>query len=146
MANVLNKVMGILGLDDSDFEDDIELEEEVENEEEEEVLLSNKKNSKVVNIHTNNAVKVVIIKPRDFDEVTVICDNLRNRKIVLVNVTELDQKVAQRLLDFMGGASYVLNGQLQEIEKHVYLLSPSNVDVSSDLKSELTGRGLFWAK
>lgn len=145
MANVLNKVMGILGLDDSDYE---EIDENLkENEEEEEPILSNNKgNNKVVNIHTNISVKIVIARPRDFDEATNICDNLKSRKIVVVNVSELESKVAQRLLDFMSGASYVLNGQLQEIEKSVYLLSPSNVEVSSELKNELTGKGLFWTK
>jgi cell division inhibitor SepF len=151
-AKMINKVMGFLGL-----EEDVEIEEREEKEEEvmqnevgevESLFTSNKKQSnKVVNIHTAASAKVVIIKPNDYDEAANICDNLRNRKIVVVNTTSLEQKVAQRLLDFIGGACYALAGELQQVEKGVYILSPSNVEVSNDLKSELTSKGILsWTK
>lgn len=148
MAKVLNKVMGFLGLEDEEDEYE-ETEEEVVNEETapeiESIVNTTKRQSKVVNIHTAASAKVVICKPKDFDEVTYICDNLKSRKIVVVNTSELDPKVAQRLLDFMGGSSYALAGDLQEVEKSVYILSPSNVEVDNELKSELSVKGaLNW--
>ncbi len=146
----LNKLMGFLGLEDEyDDMDELENEEEVI-EDEAQVnppVASGKKQNKVVNIHTAASAKVVIIKPTIFEDATDICDDLKNRKIIVVNTTGLDPKIAQRLLDFMGGASYALNGELQEIEKGVYILSPSNVEVSSELKNELSSKGLFgWTK
>ncbi|URZ00881.1 cell division protein SepF [Clostridium felsineum] len=154
MANkVLNKVMGIIGLNDEDFDEyeDEVMEQEAavkENNYDYDEKLNNKSNNnKVVNIHTASSVKVVIVKPKDYDEATQICDDLKNRKIVVVNVTELEPKTAQRLLDFMGGASYVLNGELLEVDKGVYLLSPSNVDISRDLKNDLASKSIFnWSK
>ncbi|MDF2504018.1 MULTISPECIES: cell division protein SepF [Clostridium] len=149
MAKMFNKVMGILGLDDGSIED---LEEDVnaKQEEEEELnepILTNKKSNKVVNIHTASSVRVVISRPKDYDEATAICDDLKSRRIVVVNVSDLEPKTAQRLLDFMGGASYVLNGELQEVEKNVYILSPSNVEVSNELTTELSGKSMFtWNK
>jgi cell division inhibitor SepF len=151
-AKMINKMMGFLGL-----EEDIDVEEKEEQEEiikEEEVnqvesmFNSNKKqNNKVVNIHTAASAKVVIIKPNDYDEAANICDNLRNRKIVVVNTTALEPKIAQRLLDFIGGACYALTGELQQVEKGVFILSPSNVEVSNDLKNELSSRGILnWTK
>lgn len=151
MANkVFNKMMGLLGLED-EYDEMEELDEEMELEEEKaEVnppITSNKKQNKVVNIHTATSAKVVISKPTIFEDATDICDDLKNRKIVVVNTTGLESKTAQRLLDFMGGASYALGGELQEIEKGVYILSPSNVEVTSELKNELSSRGLFsWSK
>lgn len=152
-SKVLNKVMGIIGLNDEDFDDyeEDEMEEDAparENAYEYEEKVNNKNsNGKVVNIHTASSVKVVIVKPKDYDEATQICDDLKNRKIVVVNVTELEPKTAQRLLDFMGGASYVLNGELLEVEKGVYLLSPSNVDISRDFKDDLASKSIFnWSK
>lgn len=146
-AKVLNKMWGFLGLDDEyDEEDFEEMELEEEKEDFEPVIPSNKKQGKVVNIHTSASAKVTITKPMDYEEAMNICDDLRNRKIVVVNTTGLDPKMAQRLLDFMGGASYALNGELQEIEKGVYILSPSNVEVTNELKNELS-KGLFnWTK
>jgi cell division inhibitor SepF len=149
-GKVLNKMMGFLGM--MDEEDDIEgMEDELQNEDEVEldkpISTSSKKNNKVVNIHTAASTKIMIIKPTVFEEATEICDDLRNRKIVVVNTTSMEAKVAQRLLDFMGGASYALGGELQEVEKGVYILSPSNVEVTNDLKNELSSRGLFnWSR
>lgn len=145
-GKVLNKVMGIFGLED-EYEE-IEEEEMEEMEEEKNVELecydmAAKKQNKVVNIHTNISTKVVIVKPEKFDEAASICDDLKNRKIVVVNTVNLENRVAQRLLDFLGGASYVLGGTLQEVEKNVYILSPSNVSVSNDLKNELSSKGIF---
>ncbi|WP_139904245.1 cell division protein SepF [Clostridium thermarum] len=149
-GKVLNKVMGFMGLVD-EYDEIEELENQApEYEEETEVnptLSSSRKSSKVVNIHTASAAKVVISKPTVFEDATDICDDLKNRKIVVVNTTSLEAKTAQRLLDFMGGASYALGGELQEIERGVYILSPSNVEVTNELKNELSSRGLFgWTK
>jgi cell division inhibitor SepF len=149
---MINKMMGFLGL-----EEDIDIEENGEREEivrEEEVgqveslfNSSKKQANKVVNIHTAASAKVVIIKPSDYDEAANICDNLRNRKIVVVNTTSLEPRIAQRLLDFIGGACYALSGELQQVEKGVFILSPSNVEVSNDLKNELSSRGILnWTR
>ncbi len=149
--NVLSKVKSLLGFEDyEDYEDyeDEEYESEVREEEESiEPVITNKKNNKVVNIHTSTSVKVTITKPVDYEEATEICEALKNRRIVLVNTTVLELKIAQRLLDFISGSCYALGGELQHIEKGVYLLSPSNVEVTNELKNELSSKALFnWSK
>lgn len=148
-GKVINKMMGFLGLED-EYEDLDDVNSTYEKEEvdvDPPISSVKKKDGKVVNIHTAASARVMIIKPTTFDEATDICDDLKNRKIVVVNTTSLESKVAQRLLDFMGGASYALGGELQEVEKGVYILSPSNVEVTNELKSELSSRGLFgWTK
>ncbi|MFT8314691.1 MAG: cell division protein SepF [Clostridium sp.] len=152
MAKMFNKIMGIIGLDDGSIEEEFEDQEDMklpreEDEEVNEPILSSKKSNKVVNIHTASSVRVVISRPKDYDEATSICDELKNRRIIVVNVSDLEPKTAQRLLDFMGGASYVLSGELQEVEKNVYILSPSNVEVSNELQTELSGKSMFmWNK
>lgn len=152
-GKMINKVMDFLGL-----EEEMEEIEEVENEntEQEEEQIDNifnssnskkAKGSKVVSIHTAASAKILILKPTDYDEALEICDNLKSRKIIVVNMTNLEGKVAQRLLDFMAGASYALGGSLEEIEKGVYIISPSNVEISNELKNELSSKGLLnWTK
>jgi len=149
MVKVINKMMGFLGLDD-DFEDE-DFEEqgtaEDRNTESEQKVSSFKKKPNVVSIHTTISAKVKIVKPTDYEEAADICDDVKNRNIVVVNTTALEQRTAQRLLDFLGGSSYALGGTLEEIDKGVFLISPSNVEVSNDLKSELSTKGLFtWNK
>ena len=149
-GKMINKMMGFLGLED-DLEEDIE-EEETNRGENEKIandfsevdpIVNAKRQNKVVSIHTTISAKVRIVKPSTYEEAADICDELKNRKIIVINTTGLEIRIAQRLLDFMGGASYALGGNLEEIEKGIYILSPSSVEVSSDLKNELSGKGIF---
>lgn len=144
----------IMGFDEEDL-DDVEETEEVESETQEddndieiEPLVNNiKKQNKIVNIHTASAAKVVISKPANYDEGTIIVDNLKSRKIAVVNINGVEQKEGHKILDFLIGAVYALEGGIQQVEKGVFILTPSNVEVSNELKSELSSKGLFgWSK
>ncbi|GFZ30494.1 cell division protein SepF [Clostridium zeae] len=147
-AKMFNKMKEILGFEEYDEEyDEFDEEEELAADETLEPVLSGKKNNKVVNIHSAASAKVMITKPSAYEDATEICDALKSRKIVVVNTSNLENKIAQRLLDFISGACFALAGELQEVERGVYILSPSNVEVTSELKSELSTKGLFnWSK
>lgn len=149
MGNMFGKIKEIMGLgeyeDEFDDLEETEMEEEVE--EDIEPIISKQKGNKVVNIHTASTAKVMVTKPTNYDDAREIADAIKARKIVLVNATTLETKVAQRLVDFISGSCYVLGATLQEIEQRVYLLSPSNVEVTSELKNELSSKALFnWNK
>lgn len=150
MSNMFGKFREIIGMGDYDDEfDEIDdsIEDEEENEEELEPVISKQKGNKVVNIHSASTAKVMVTKPNDYDDAREIADAIKARKIVLVNATSLETKVAQRLVDFISGSCYVLGATLQEIENRVYLLSPSNVEVTNELKNELSSKALFnWNK
>lgn len=155
MSNMISKMKNMLGFGEYDDEFD-DVDEGLENivEESEEIVdepigpsIPGRKSNKVVNIHTAASTKVLITKPSAYEEAMEICDAIKNRRIVVVNTTNLDIRTAQRLLDFVGGSCYALQGDIQEVEKRVYLLSPQNVEVTSELKSELTSKALFnWSK
>ncbi|MPN60581.1 Cell division protein SepF [bioreactor metagenome] len=145
----------IIGFDEEDYEDEEVLEKEEGQDETEDTneleiepfMANMKKQSKIVNIHTASTAKVVISKPMNYDEGTAIVDNLKNRRIVIVNVTGVEQKVGHKILDFLIGAIYALEGGLQQVEKGVFILTPSNVEVTSELETELTNKGIFsWSK
>ena len=155
LRNAAEKVWGFFGLKD-EYEDAHRNEGEQKNNDE--TFSMNKQNSeievtninnKVVNINSGvNVAKMTIIKPVAYEEVLGICDDLKNRKIVIVNATILEPKVAQRTVDFLCGASYALDAEFQEVEKSIYILAPSNVEVTNELKKEIqTKSSLFsWAK
>ena len=150
MGNMFGKFREIIGMGDYDDEfDEIEdsMEDEGEIQEDIEPIISKQKGNKVVNIHSASTAKVMVTKPNDYDDAREIADAIKARKIVLVNATTLETKVAQRLVDFISGSCYVLGATLQEIENRVYLLSPSNVEVTNELKNELSSKALFnWNK
>lgn len=142
----LGRMMGFEDEEDDDLYDEEETENTYEDEREEIEIepFVNKKQNKIVNIHTASSSKVVISKPNNYDEGQIIIDNLKSRKIVIVNLNGIgDTKEGQRVLDFLIGAVYALEGGLQSVEKGVFILTPSNIDVSNELKSELTNKGIF---
>ncbi len=141
----LGRMMGFEDEEDEDiYEDEANESYEEERNEVEIEPFVNKKQNKIVNIHTASSSKVVISKPNNYDEGQIIIDNLKSRKIVIVNLNGIgDTKEGQRVLDFLIGAVYALEGGLQSVEKGVFILTPSNIDVSNELKSELTNKGIF---
>lgn len=144
-AKVFDKFMGILGLED-EVDEVEELQEETVNDNivRKTNFSHSGKQNKVVNIHAASTAKIVILKPKTYDEAIDICDNLKNRRIVVINMSDLEPKIAQKLLDFMGGASYALGGNLEEVEKEVYILSPSNIEVNNEFKNQLSSKNSFF--
>lgn len=145
------KFKTIVGMNE-DFDEEYEeyeengYEEEVE-EEIKPIMGPKGNNNKVVNIHSAATAKVMVLKPSTFDEAKDISDAIKSRKIVVVNATTLETKAAQRLVDFISGSCFVLGATIKEIEHRVYLLSPSNVQVTEELKNELSTKAIFnWNK
>lgn len=85
--------------------------------------------NKVVNIHTNTQMKVVIHQPTSFDEATEIVESLKARKPVIMNLEEIEADLARRIFDFCNGALYAIDGQIQKVSKGIFILAPNNVDV-----------------
>ena len=105
--------------------------------------------SKVVNLHTSNSMKVVIVEPKKYDDVTVIADHLKQKRTVIVNLEGLSQDVDTRkaIFYFMSGAVYVLDGSIQKVSKAIFILAPNNVDIDANIKKELESKAFFpWQK
>ena len=117
-------------------------------EEEEEVdqftSISNTKTAKIYNLHTASPMKVVIVEPKKYDEVTTIADHLKQKKAVIVNLENLnDPSIRKSIFEFMNGAVYVLDGGIQKVSKGIFILAPNNVDIDSSIKKELESKTLF---
>ena len=110
---------------------------------------TNNANNKVVNLHGVNQMKVVIVEPKKYEDVTVIADHLKQKKAVIVNLEGLSQDVDTRksIFFFMSGAVYVLDGTIQKVSKAIFILAPNNVDIDANIKKELESKAFFpWQK
>ena len=102
------------------------------------------KSNKIVNIHTAGQMKVVIVEPKKYEEVTSIADQLKQRRAVIVNLENLDDAVTRKsIFDFMNGAVYVLDGSIQKVSKAIFILAPNNVDIDANMKKELESKAFF---
>ena len=99
--------------------------------------------NKVVNIHATTQLKVVLVKPERFENVSDIADQLKDKRTVVLNLESTDRAVARRLLDFLGGVAYAIEGKIQKVATNTYIITPYHVDLEGDLINELESNGLW---
>jgi cell division inhibitor SepF len=78
------------------------------------------------------AFKLVVIEPKGFDECSKLVDSLKTRKPVIVNLEKLDSDTARKIFDFLGGATYALNGNVQKVANNIFVFAPENVAISAE--------------
>lgn len=130
--NFFNKILYMLGIEDEDPAP-------LEDRESYEPYMARpdiKTKGRVINIHQTSKNKMVIYKPTSFDEVKEISDEVKNRRAVIVNMEKLDKDNAKRVLDFMSGSIYALNGTVKKIGPGIFIFAPDNVDISGSALEE----------
>ena len=75
-------------------------------------------------------LELKVVKPERFDNVPQIANHLLNRRTVVLNLEETNKETARRLLDFLSGVAYSINGNLKRVANNTYVITPCNVDVS----------------
>ncbi|MBO8136653.1 MAG: cell division protein SepF [Desulfotomaculum sp.] len=137
MGKFFDKMMGIMG-----FEEEEVFDEEIEGGLQEDSKL-NKRKGTVVSLHTQRQIQVVLAEPSSYEEVQNIADNLKNHRPVIVNLENADTDIARRVVDFMSGTTYALNGSMQKVGKNIFLFVPNNIDIANELKEQVREKGIF---
>ncbi len=100
---------------------------------------------KVVNLGAGGTQsQVVLVKPERFETAAEIADQLRARRPVLINLETTPKDVTRRLVDFLSGVAYALDGKVKKIAANTYIITPSNVDLVGDLMDELESSGMYF--
>ena len=99
---------------------------------------------RVVNLNSNAQLQVVLVKPDRFDQVSDIADHLRDKKALVLNLESTNKDVARRLVDFLSGCAYALDGKIKKVAISTYLITPYNVNVTGDLVEELETSGMYF--
>jgi cell division inhibitor SepF len=153
-SNFFNKVLYFMGIGDNN-EEEIESAEStvVQRPQIEAVPASTHKKNNVVNIHSSNVpMKVVLVEPSNYDEVQDICDNLKSKKPIIINFENMDKEIAKRMVDFISGAVYALDGNIQKVSNGIVIVAPSNIDILGNIKNHFNDEdfdldGIFsWLK
>ena len=78
---------------------------------------------------SGTALELKVVKPQHFDSVPQIADHLLNKRTVVLNLENTNKETARRLIDFLSGVAYSIDGSLKKIASNAYVITPSNVDV-----------------
>ena len=141
---LMDKVWGLFGMDTAEseeYEDEDIYENEYDDEEEEEIedrkiFGSKRNNSKVINMAQGQAIKMVISQPTTFEQSDEICSFLKEKKSVIVNLEYVNKDVARRIVDFISGGVYALDGYIQKVSNSIFLVAPSNYEITNDMARE----------
>lgn len=156
-AAILNKFLGALGITDEEVEENYEVENEYEEVEEETTyerparagyFSRNARNvgrdyeeekvkpqARVLPMTGTVATsKVVITQPEAYEDVEEIGEYLKQRKSVIVNLESINKEDGKRVLDFLSGASFALEGSIQKVSNLIYLMTPKTVEIQNDVE------------
>lgn len=140
---IMEKVWGLFGMDPAEDREDEELEnyeeeEELDNyeeeaEEPEERRLWGRRSGKVVNMPQVQQVKLVISQPTTFEQAANICDLLKQKKSIIVNLEYVNKDVARRIVDVMSGAVRALDAHMEKVSNSIVLIAPVNYDIENEM-------------
>ena len=140
MGNFMNKIYGMFGVDVGDtyeeefyndyaedtFEDTIDRESYMPS------RRASSRSTRVSRFEDTPQMKLVIMQPGNFEESRDIANHLKERKPIVVNLEYLDNAESRRVVDFLSGAVYALDGDIRKVANHIFLITPCNVGVEED--------------
>ena len=152
MAKVVKKLWNMINMNtaedvaDEDYEEGADYNEEEDQEvEEPRGLFGGRKSGRVVNMQ--QSVKMVITQPTTFEQAEEICDLLKEKKSVIINLEYVNKDVARRIIDVVSGAVHALEGHMQKISNSIFLIAPYNYDIATDSKEDVKSKlPVSWLK
>lgn len=103
------------------------------------------KEGRVVSMGSAGAqMQVVLIRPERFETAAEVADHLRDRRPVLVNLETTPKDVTRRLVDFLSGVTYAIDGNIRKVAANIYIITPANVDLVGDLMDELQSGKVYF--
>jgi cell division inhibitor SepF len=132
-VGVLDKFMSMMGLGEEVEEEVIEEREEYP----ERVEWRNRKaRSQVIPFNPNrDSWQVVLTEPVVFDDCQQIADHLKSKRSVIINLESVEISLARRIIDFVGGVTYALDGKMQKVGAGIFIAAPVNTEITGDILS-----------
>lgn len=127
---VMNKFFNYFGLQEEE-----EVIERVREEQPEPEYITDPRKTKgnVVGLPSAKHTKMVLSEPRSYDETQEIADHLRSRRPVVVNLQRVRQEQATRIVDFLSGTVYALNGSISKVGHNIFLCTPETVEIHGNI-------------
>ncbi|MGI6735742.1 MAG: cell division protein SepF [Anaerovoracaceae bacterium] len=86
---------------------------------------------KVVEMPGDSPFKLVVTQPEGFEECQKLVDSLRQKKPIILNLSSLDAETGRKIFDFLSGAAYALDGNVQKVAENIFIFAPDNVDIAA---------------
>ncbi len=91
---------------------------------------------------SEDGAKMILLEPRAYSEAQQIADHLKKRNTVVVNLKRVTPDQAKRIVDFLSGTIYAINGKIQKIGGGIFLCTPDNISVLGEITGDTNGKGI----
>ena len=146
--SVMNRFMNFFGLQEEEEVVERERVNQMDEQESETSTFETRRNfrnqsgisgtgNNVVSIHSQKNTRVVLSEPRSYDEAQEIADHLRSRRAVIVNLQRVRNDLALRIVDFLSGTVYALNGSISKLGPNIFLCTPDSVEIQGAITEML---------
>ena len=160
---IFNKFMNMLGISSKDDDEEENVEEydneDIDNEEEvaqavnarsayrprrsfrdvesDNQYSSRNMQSKIIPMNSSmSSSKMVITQPKCYEDVQEIGGYLKERRAVIINLESVNREVANKILDFLSGATFIVDGTVQKVSNCIYLMTPKNIEIQNDSEKD----------
>jgi cell division inhibitor SepF len=123
---LMGRIMNFFGMNEEEdpYEEAVEADS---------VLSSAKGKSKIVSLHTQKNIRLVLYEPRTYEDTQEMADNLKSYRPVVVNLQRVRRDLGCRIIDFLSGTVYALGGSIQKLGTDIFICTPINVDIQGTI-------------
>ncbi|HOT21070.1 MAG TPA: cell division protein SepF [Sedimentibacter sp.] len=143
---MMEKVKDFIGITDleEDYEEEDLVSEGTERNKNERMGTNTKRNN-VIKVHSNTDMKVFICEPEKYEDCTKAVDEIKNRKVVVLNIEGMELEDQKQVFEFIKGAIYALEASIQKVSNGIFVLAPNNVQIDGRL-SDRYERNYYYGK
>ncbi|HNZ83000.1 MAG TPA: cell division protein SepF [Sedimentibacter sp.] len=144
--SMMEKVKDFIGITDleEDYEEEEVVSEGTERNKNERMETYTKRNN-VIKVHSNTDMKVFICEPEKYEDCTKAVDEIKNRKVVVLNIEGMELENQKQVFEFIKGAVYALEASIQKVSNGIFVLAPNNVQIDGRL-SDRYERNFYYGK
>ncbi len=145
MGSMMDRVKDFIGITEleEDYEEDA-VANEIESNRNERMETYTRKNN-VIKVHSNTDMKVFICEPEKYEDCTKAVDEIKNRKVVVLNIEGMELENQKQVFEFIKGAVYALEASIQKVSNGIFVLAPNNVQIDGRL-SDRFERNFYYGK
>jgi cell division inhibitor SepF len=95
----------------------------------------------IFSLHTQRQMEIIVLEPRAYDEAQSAADYLKTQRPIVINLRDTQKDLGRRVVDFLSGVAYALDGHMHRVGDEIFLFTPHHVTITADVLREETAPG-----
>lgn len=109
-----------------------------------EEVTGSKRKGQLISLGRQTQMRVMVLAPRSYDAVEEVANHLKNGRAVITCLDAIDRELARRIVDFMSGTTFAVDGKIQRIAEGIFLFTPANIEIEVDPTIDLREKKMAW--